>query len=399
MENMEEFLKQLSGFDEEYKKEEDKKQFNIFNALFDGQEEVTLHSRFISYLLSSNSVFLKLFVRNILKIKTEDFDTNNCEVYPNEHNKSEKWEIDILIINKEKKQAIIIENKIHANDTIHKNAKHKGNSYEGQLERYYHTITTGFYKRGGKYIELEDKSFICDKDKTYVYYLSLYKNPTDETIGELKEKGIFNSKEHIIDYYQIQEWLDSCIIAENKSYLKESIKQYLNLIIEMTTNNEKALKVTNLIAENENHWQSAYIFSEHLKNIKWHTVHRFFTELTKRISAKMPDERLITDATHKNKKVQFIITFEYKGTKLQIENDEQGFTLGKVDGNKDAWRKTSFLNEEIKNIKFNDFSNKETFHIINNDYRNEIIQKIIDEIDKHHKENYKNLNKPFKKTQ
>ena len=105
MENMQEFLDKLSVIEQKYNEKKGSKGINIFNVMYKGHEEVELHSRFISYLLSSNLIFLELFVHEILKI--EDFDLNNCEVYPNEQDKSEYKEIDILIINRLKKAVLL----------------------------------------------------------------------------------------------------------------------------------------------------------------------------------------------------------------------------------------------------------------------------------------------------
>lgn len=190
----------------------DSDSMNIFKVLFYGHEEVTLHSRFISYLLSlKEEKFLELFVRRILKLEEEKFIISHSEVIPNEQNKTEYEEIDILILNENEKQAIIIENKINANDTIDE-GQEKDSGYRGQLERYYNTIVRGVDKNN------KPCKYKCDEDKTYVYYLTLYKEPTNATIGELQKKGIFNPEKHIINYYQIQEWLSLCIENKEKSF-------------------------------------------------------------------------------------------------------------------------------------------------------------------------------------
>lgn len=379
---MQEFLDKLYEIEKNYNGQTEIETINVFNILFYGHEEVTLHSRFISYLLSlKEQNFLELFVREVLKIEEEKFDLNNCEVTPNEQNKSEYEEIDILIVNEKKRQAIIIENKIHAEPSIHYDAKP---GYKGQLERYYNTITKGEDKKKKKC------KYKCDEDKTYVYHLSLYKKPTTETIGELEARGIFNSEIHTIDYYQIQRWLSLCIDKVDKSFLNTIIQQYLNLLKKMTTDNEKTLELLNLIGKNENYLQSAYVFSKHLNDVKWHTIHRFFTELTEKFKTQMPDEKSIIEVAHNNKKTILKIEFDYNGVSLQIVNDDKGFTLGNL--TEGTW---DYFSEEIKMIKFCDFSIHETFQIINNDYRNKIIEKISNEILKHHQENYENLKEVF----
>lgn len=382
---MQDFLEGLYEIEQKSKESTDTESINIFKVLFCGYEEVNLHSRFISYLLSlKGESFLELFVRRILKLEEEKFKLNYCEVIPNGQNKKEYEEIDILIINEKEKQAIIIENKINASDSIHFDQE-KDSGYRGQLERYYNTITKGEDKNKKKC------KYICDEDKTFVFYLSLYKKPSTDTIGELQGKGVFNPEKHIIDYYDIQEWLSLCIENTEKSFLNTIIRQYLNLLKKMTTDNQKALLLTNLIANNENNWQSAYLFSEHLKDVKWHTIHRFFAELSEELNTQMPEVELISNVVHNGSRNTMLkIEFDYLNTKLQIVNDDKGLTLGNL-----TTKTWDYFSNEIKNIKFCDFSNEETFHIINNKYRKSVINEIIKQINIHHHENYENLKEIF----
>lgn len=394
---MQEFLNKLLEIEQNNKGEGESEDVNIFNILFRGYEEVELHSRFISYMLSSNREFLKLFVRDILKIDKKDFELTNCEVYPNEMDKTEKWEIDILIINKQRRQAIVIENKLNAIDSIHENGypceENNCNSYIGQLERYYHTITTGLYKNGNRYLDIEDKSFICDKDKTYVYYLTLHKDPSLATIGKLVERGLFDPSKHKINYYQIQDWLRWCIVKNKKPFFNTIIKQYLNLIKRITSDNKKALAVTDLIAQKD-YWQSAFNnierFEDVYKDVKWHTIDRFFIELKQKLGnteITIPDEKNIAEIAHSDKlKKELKIVFNRNSVILQIVNDDKGFTLGNLSNG--TW---DYFSDEIKNIKFHNFSEKETFHIINKDYREWIIDKMIHEVD----EKYEKLSRSF----
>src|SRR5690606_2277664 len=158
----------------------------------------------------------------------------------------------------------------------------------------------------------------------------------------------FNSEKHTINYYQIQEWLSLCIENTEKSFLNTIIQQYLNLLKKMTTDNKRALELTDLIANDENYWKSAYIFSEHFKDIKWHTIHRFFTSLAEELKTQIPDEKSITEVAHNNsRKVMLKIEFERSNMKLQIVNDNNGFTLGNLTIG--VW---GYFSEEIKKIRF-----------------------------------------------
>jgi len=383
MNELENFLQQLSEIERKYEAyKENKNDFNFFNVMYKGNEEVTLHSRFISYLLSPNSkhgtkkedTFLQLFVMNILKI--DDFDFNGCEVMPNEQEKSEFEEIDILIVNKTAKQAIIIENKITANDSPPLDKKYKG--YSGQLERYFSTIKNGKDKKGNP-VEYQ-----CDK--IHVRYLSLYKTPSEESIGILnnpENKGILKT----IGYDKIQEWLKLCLKEENvQSTVKDFIQQYLKFIIKMSHDSKKALEVTDLLAKNNN-WQSIWCLCEQFKHVKWHTVHRFFTELEKSLTEKYEilksptkltkDEKdAIKEATWDKKSTSIVISFRTKTNKeLYIANDSNGLTYGATNDPKNH-------KPFSKEIKFFEFSNEETFKMLNETNRKTVIEEIINEIEK-----------------
>ncbi|WP_225581999.1 PD-(D/E)XK nuclease family protein [Myroides odoratimimus] len=383
MNNMTFFLDSLFKIFEKNKNNIKENDINIFKIMFNGTEEVQLHSRFIAYLLSTDKTFLKLFLQIVLKLPESEFDIENCYIQPNEHNKSEYQEIDILIINEIKKQAIIIENKINAEDSIDQN-EDKESGYRGQLERYYNTIISGKDKKGNSC------RFKCDSDKTKVYYLSLYKEPSRETIGNLKHK-VFNINNNCINYYLIQNWLENCLPHVNNSFLQEIIEQYLTLIKNMTTDNKRAIEITNLIAENDKYWESAYTYSKHLKDIKWHTIHRFFTELSNNFNTSyLPEISIISKVAHEGKKEKLVFQFKYEENNLQIVNDEKGFTIGNL--SKGTWGEFS---KEITSINFITFSNENTFHLINNSFRKEIVQLMKDEIEKMHQNDYSNLTSEF----
>ncbi|MBL1411093.1 PD-(D/E)XK nuclease family protein [Sphingobacterium sp. C459-1T] len=91
------------------------KEYNIFSVLHREDDETRLHSRFLAFLLDPKEshnigdMFFKLFLEQVLNIY---FDYTNYEV------KKEFQFIDILIHNDS--DAVIIENKIYAGDSNHK---------------------------------------------------------------------------------------------------------------------------------------------------------------------------------------------------------------------------------------------------------------------------------------
>ncbi len=369
-------MENLKEYFEEQRKQKDV--FNIFKVLHKEADEKHLHSRFISYLLSTNKEYLKLFL-SVLGIN--NFETEDCQVRPNKQNKSEFENIDILIFNK--KQAIIVENKIFAGDQPR------------QLEKYFETITTGEN-------EIGEKEVVC------ISYLTLDRHePTPDSLGNKLTVRIDEPNKKIvklIDYTQnITKWLDDCTVITKENDLRASICQYKRLVQELTSNIEQAKKnqelLSNLLSSDI---ESALKLKKYLiedcfeifKHIQWHTVDDFINELSKSLPdvTEKPMFEEITKVTHKeigNSIHPLIIKFRYKGEEMQICNDRvNGFTLGNL--KKGKW---DYFSNEIKNVRFCDFSNNETFSIISEKKREEIIAKIVEEVE----EKYLDLIFDFKK--
>jgi hypothetical protein len=182
--------------------------FNLFSLLRKENEEVRLHSRFISELLNpqgshqQGSLFLDLF---LTQLKISDFETKNAtcltEYYTGVINKDKTrgGNIDILI-RSENNKIIKIENKIDADEQ------------ENQLLRYHN------FENKGRLIFLTLKG-----NKSNIH-------------SELEKKEI--------DYIQIsykkdiKEWLESCIgESATVPIVRESIIQYLNLVKKLTHQN------------------------------------------------------------------------------------------------------------------------------------------------------------------
>jgi hypothetical protein len=398
------FLSKLSVLDYKYRLlEKDKEQFNIFTALHKERDEVRLHSRFISVLLSpeskhnKNHTFLKLFLKTL---SIENFDIENAKVYPNEYQKSEFNEIDILIINRISKQAIIIENKIDAGDSNHED--------RGQLEGYF---------------ELIHKLENIPKENIKVFYLTLDGHlPSSGSLGKYEILEKINGR--TIDYeHEIQDWLALCLNeCIFQPYLRESIIQYINLIKQMTndnTNIQERLEIRSLISSSNENMISAKLLIENFKHVKWHTVMDFWEELCLELENKgfktysKPSKDNITNTTHYEvyKKayessndygVRFstasgIKMYIWNGTgsnwiywgfenklltdeELKIINSAIAQNPGFFQKSETGYWKYFDLNSE-ENIFFPDFSYKGTFDLINENHRKMIIEtKLVPEI-------------------
>lgn len=175
------------------------KGFNLFSLLLKAGDEVNLHTKFIYELLNpkgshhQGKLFLDLFLQELeLEAVTTDLVAFR-----------EKHNIDILL--KSSKNAILIENKIYTQD------------HSSQLSRYVKEIKKQGYKK---------------KQITLIYLTLFGHTPT--------EKKMKNSVLMVSYRKNIVNWLHSCIAkTENIPILRESLKQYLNLVKTLTHQSEE----------------------------------------------------------------------------------------------------------------------------------------------------------------
>lgn len=181
--------------------------FNVFNTIGLRTEEVRLHSAFISELLNPkgshglSNKLLQAFLerlgmpRNYVKDAKEKITERYIGVKKN----NDGGRIDIIV--EDGKKALIIENKIFAEDQ------------ENQLLRYFN------YGR---------KQF---GDDFKLFYLTLEGDePDDKSLG-----GKYFPFEKISYRTEIVDWLDACIeIAKDKPLTKAVIIQYRDLIKQIT---------------------------------------------------------------------------------------------------------------------------------------------------------------------
>jgi hypothetical protein len=117
---------------------------------------------------------------------------------------------------------------------------------------------------------------------------------------------------------------------------------------------------------------------EDFKHVKWHTVTEFFYELKEKLEANsykildFPDNEKITAVIHKKNKIDNSLVIKFENADFfYIANDDNGLTYSEV-GNEKEYQPFS------KEIKFYDFTNEETFNLINSKHRAEIIKEIVD---------------------
>jgi hypothetical protein len=244
--------------------------FNVFRILKLTTNEVRTHSAFIAELLDpkgchdQGDVFLKLFVDCLFKSTSDKFEktliedeknnTENdlkilgdlkskaCKVYVEKYigGVSNDYEdggrIDILVTDNNAK-AIIIENKIYAQDQ------------KNQLLRY-HNYGKKFHP-----------------DKFLLYYLTLDgSEPSDWSKGidpNKKENELTGIKFQKISYkIDILGWLEECKEkAVNHPLLRETITQYINLIkylTNQTINNKMSIDIANQMIRSEESLKASF---------------------------------------------------------------------------------------------------------------------------------------------
>lgn len=255
--------------------------FNIFNILGLTTNEVRTHSAFIAELLNPKGshgckhIFLKLFIeevieeiRNFINKKKEeiigdnDVFLNNINEFTSSENCSaivehaiglinesntEGGRIDILIRDQNNHE-IIIENKIYAGEQ------------QNQLIRYYNY-----------------------NSQAPIIYLTLFEEKPTSIKSEKKE--LKENKDFFCITYKrnILNWLEKCRKeAVNHSLLRETIAQYINLIkylTNQTINNKMNEEIVNLIAENSNYIDSAFLISSTLEDVKQKLLKDFKIQL------------------------------------------------------------------------------------------------------------------------
>lgn len=397
------FLDKLDIIRKKYDEfETQKDQFNIFSALRENYDEVKLHSRFISSLLSwatkGNYLFLNEFIRVIES--NFKYDKNSIEIYPSYENKSEYKDIDILLIDRATKHAIILENKIYATDSNH--------TEEGQLEKYYRII-------------IEEDNI--PEDNIEVFYITLDGHePTEESVATSNKYIDLKEKVQCISYKnQINDWLLECIKKVfDKPFQRETILQYLKLIKDMTNYSEKEeqIEILHLIGESESNLKSAKLLIDNLSFIHWHIIYNLWNNLADALSThgyttihriKEEDIGCVVNGSVR-KKNQICLALDIKVNTdyiIRIEEYHDTFINYGIPRNQKISKKyiqvfknlvnhtnSDYNNDDefyiwkYPNLSSNeefdswDYKNDATFNLINNDFCNHIVKKIVDDINK-----------------
>lgn len=374
------FIEQIQVISEEHQLFNYNK-FNIFKVMFKQHDEKYLHSRFISFLLDPNgshqqgTKFLELYFE-VMGIS--NFSLEGVQVNPNELERAELYNIDILIQNSAK-QAIIIENKFFAKDQTRMDDS--DNEYlKYQLTRYYYRLSIE-PKNDHKY------------DVVKIIYLTIDgKDPEDFKYYPEEVKPLVSKKDHLSD---IAKWLDLCLAQLNEdSDLKRTIQQFKQARFEFLNDVQLALKLKEISAlyfeEAKQFWtkdqidpsDKYYIIKSQFIHVKWHTVHEFYVQLVRAIKEEFKvnvieaSNKAITNLTHHNKKVATSVIFELNNKiAYYLCNDKNGFSIGRHIENK---TEDDFQILFDKNYAFFDFTKPEVLQLIKPKESERLAGEIVD---------------------
>lgn len=280
--------------------------FNIFGVLNLTSNEVRTHSAFIGELLNTRGshglkdIPLKLFIKMLEEKFTSNevdeagnkIDSNRFEINTEtsktiveKHigklncDKTDGGRIDI-IIEDNKKKALIIENKIYAGEQ------------ENQLIRYYNYSKENFIKEAP------------------ILYLTLDGSSSNSGKGLNEKEHYFNIsyKEDIIN------WLELCIKeASDKPMLREVIKQYIYLIKKLTgqtINKKMSEEVQNIILNN---YSAAEQITKEFEKVKYKILGRIRTKLFDKFVTELGSKYNVIKAKEKVGEKNSGIWLELKG--------------------------------------------------------------------------------------
>lgn len=369
--------------------------FNIFTTLRGGtNDEVRLHSRFLTFLLSPDkshnqgNLFLDLFLKEI-GLSAYFNDTNECRTY------AEYQNIDIYITDGNKH--IIIENKIWAGDQ------------HAQIKRYIEIINK------------ENKDL--DNENLKVIYLSVDRGePSRYSLCHNQAENESNTKENCPDGFyiknkkiigrgknegkyqfinlnynnQIKEWLEkSHQQIANITNLSVVINQYQEVIQKLYgTYKEKIMDLNEYLEDKTNKTElikTMNDISKEFKKYRESAISDFFTDAQDKLQKQVGDGWEVVFSKERLNGKTYQLPFYVSNKKsdnaisLMFDFDAKNysksyFSIKRIDG-----EKHKFKDDFFNNIGRSELLKRNTAYSIAWDYygdRGDIFEKIIDDENK-----------------
>lgn len=264
--------------------------FNVFGVLGVDHYE-TQHSKILAEFLNpqgshgSQELFLKEFVKQNIEEEFE-FDCKNAKVYT-EYYAQDKGRLDILIEQKDGKKAIIIENKVYAQDS------------DKQLIRY-----KEFAKKYGK-------------NNYKILYLTLYGNEASmQSADGVKYKTLSYANDII-------KWLEECAkISIHKAMARETINQYVNHLKQLTGQDMTAKeqeKLVEVCLKNDENLKNAFEIAEKIGEIKSKLLHKNLIEISENFPLDFDEEKKVFSSLQwKSIGIEKVVIVENNG-KIDVE--------------------------------------------------------------------------------
>ncbi len=290
------------------------KNFNIFKTINVTTDEVRLHSRFLAELLNplgshgQENFFLNKFKNHIQPLLEKGKNTNashknlvasnsifsiksvvKIEYTPPKKLESEKnSRLDILIESSDGKKAIIIENKIYADEGLTQLKRYKQfgeNKYgSGNFILLYLTLD-------GKISKYDDIYLASGLNGKKSYYDDIY-------LASGIDYYCLSYKQEIIHF------LNSCLTelsdpTNHPNHLTVIIEHYIDLIKTLTMQEDPNPKIIDLILDSKKNFQSAQLISSQLKLAQNKIQKEFWIKLYKKMQAEFdkPTNHAYTDET------------------------------------------------------------------------------------------------------
>lgn len=387
------FFEKLKLIHERHFNYREQDNFNIFKVMFNESDEVNLHSKFLYELLVGTKLSQEFF-QLFLQVLNLDFSNEKFIVMREYKN------IDLII--KNEKIAIIIENKIYAEDQ------------EKQLYRYYETLRKENY----------------DKNSIYIFYLTLDgRDPSENSIYKLEGEKEINCISYAED---ISEWLKLCMkesIFDNS--LREILNQYRKIVLELSgkgNGGNSIMEIKNHIITSPENLEMAINLVDGLIEAKIEVQYTFWKDLEKALKDKnyvienlfnqQYTRNSVSNFYRKSKnnkwygmsfkilnldsKKMLYLTVEiygsvYWGFRI-IENEDVTRDFKEFDSLREKFKEMLSItglkcyDDEKTNwigyLKFNNdldfrgFNNQDIFNLVNDELRKEIIQNCVSDIDK-----------------
>ncbi len=242
--------------------------YNLFKVIHMTSNETSVHSAFIADLLNpkglhgQGNLFLDSFL-SIMKDYDYDFITDGCRVeiekYIGEKTDTTGGRLDIILTNRQG-QAIIIENKIYAEDQ------------QAQMLRYYN------------YAEK------THRNKYILLYLSL--DGLVHDTAKTTQNEIYEGKHFYTISYKndIIKWLEDCVLkSAHIPIVSFGITHYLNLVKKITNmdiNDSHKTELCDVILSNTDYVRNILNYESALKKAKDELYKKFWQELLIELEAR-----------------------------------------------------------------------------------------------------------------